>query len=135
MSKKILLKTENDTIKLAEKIAADLAGNEVIALYGELGTGKTFFSQALCKFLGVTEYVSSPSYVIMNEYEGFFHINHLDLYRLKSPEEVLELGLEEVMENGVTIIEWPESAEIMLPKRVLKIRFDFDNNQRTATII
>jgi len=118
MSKKILLKTENDTIKLAEKIAADLAGNEVIALYGELGTGKTFFSQALCKFLGVTEYVSSPSYVIMNEYEGFFHINHLDLYRLKSPEEVLELGLEEVMENGITIIEWPESAEIMLPQRV-----------------
>ena len=135
MKKKILLNSKEDTIQFAKEVASNLVGNEVIALYGELGAGKTFFSQALCRFLGVSEFVSSPSYVIMNEYDGNFHVNHLDLYRLKSMEEVLELGLEEVFENGITIIEWPESAESILPVNTVKIIFALENDQRKVMII
>jgi tRNA threonylcarbamoyladenosine biosynthesis protein TsaE len=135
MNRTVVLNSEEDTIKLAQEISGKLTGNEVIALYGELGAGKTFFAQALCTFLDVTEYVSSPSYVIINEYEGKFHISHLDLYRLKNEEEVLELGLEEVFENGITIIEWPESAEQMLPDNTKRFYFVPDKEHRTVMII
>ena len=134
MSRTVILNSEEDTIRLAREISREISERDVIALYGELGAGKTFFAQALCSFLDVSEYVSSPSYVIMNEYDGKFHISHLDLYRLKNEEEVLELGLEEVFENGITIIEWPESAEQLLPDNTKKFYFDRIQERRTVTI-
>lgn len=134
MSRTVILNSEEDTIRLAREISREISERDVIALYGELGAGKTFFAQVLCSFLDVSEYVSSPSYVIMNEYDGKFHISHLDLYRLKNEEEVLELGLEEVFENGITIIEWPESAEQLLPGNTKKFYFDRTQERRTVTI-
>jgi tRNA threonylcarbamoyladenosine biosynthesis protein TsaE len=133
-TQEINLNSKEDTRELARKIAKKLVKGNVLALYGQLGTGKTFFTQKLCKFLGVSEVVSSPSYVLMNEYRGKIPIFHLDLYRLTSWEEVLELGLEELFESGITIIEWPEVAEKLLPPNTLKIKFNLQNNIRTAVI-
>jgi len=134
MPKQVILKSEKDTEKLAEEIAADLNEGDVIALYGQLGAGKTFFTQQLCRKLGVTENVSSPSYVLMNEYEGKFRIAHLDLYRIDSEEELLELGLFDLFDDRITIIEWAEIAENILPERTKKIRFEYDGTNRKATI-
>ena len=135
IQKKIILKSEQDTIDLAKEFAAQIKMGDVLALYGELGSGKTFFSRHLCKFLGVEEIVSSPSYVLMNEYHGKFPIAHLDFYRLGGVEEVLELGLHDIFESGVTIIEWPEIGEEILPEESIRLHFYFDGNLRWVEYI
>jgi len=134
MKKMIILRSETDTIKLAEEIAPTLKKGDIIALFGELGTGKTFFTKHLCSFLGVRENVSSPSYVLMNEYAGKFPIYHLDLYRLEAEEEVLELGIHEFLDQGLTIIEWPELAKNILQGRTISIFFSFEDGFRKVEI-
>ncbi len=133
-SKEFKIISKEDTKTLARRIASHLQLGDVVALYGELGTGKTFFTQKLCTFLGVTENVSSPGYVLMNEYTGRFPICHLDLYRLDSYEEVLELGLHDIFEQNLTIIEWAEKAELLLPEKVIHIRFEFADPYRIVKI-
>lgn len=132
---KINLPDKQATVDLAEKLAAEIVKGDVLALYGELGSGKTFFTQHLCHFLGVKENVSSPSYVLMNEYHGKFSIAHLDFYRLGGIEEVLELGLHDIFESGVTIIEWPEVGEEILPEHTRRLRFSFDGTERSVQIL
>lgn len=134
MKKEILVTREEETRKLAESIANQIHIGDVIALYGELGAGKTYFAQAFCKALGVNEYVSSPSFVIMNEYEGRYPVAHLDLYRLGASEEVLELGLEDIIEQRVTLIEWPDIAEELLPQNTIHIHFNIENEFRKVKI-
>jgi tRNA threonylcarbamoyladenosine biosynthesis protein TsaE len=134
MLKERILKTENDTTQFAKELAPILKKGDVLALYGELGAGKTFFTQKLCKFLGVKENVSSPSYVLMNEYMGTCTIRHLDLYRLDAAEEVLELGLYDLYEDAITVIEWPEIADGMLPENTIHIYFEFIDQIRKVTI-
>ena len=134
MQEERILRSEDDTIEFAKELAPKLKKGDVLALYGELGAGKTFFTQQLCKFLGVKENVSSPSYVLMNEYLGNYIIRHLDLYRLDSAEEILELGLHDLYEDTITIIEWPEIAEGMLPENTIHIYFDFIDSNRKVTI-
>ncbi|MCD6177504.1 MAG: tRNA (adenosine(37)-N6)-threonylcarbamoyltransferase complex ATPase subunit type 1 TsaE [Candidatus Cloacimonetes bacterium] len=129
-----ILRSEDDTIAFAQELAPKLKKGDVLALYGELGTGKTFFTQQLCKSLGVTENVSSPSYVLMNEYMGSFTIHHLDLYRLDAAEEVLELGLYDLYDEAITIIEWPEIADGMLPENAIHIYFEFIDTYRKVTV-
>ena len=129
-----ILKSEDDTISFAKELAPKLKKGDVLALYGELGAGKTFFTQQLCRSLGVTENVSSPSYVLMNEYMGDYIIRHLDLYRLDAAEEVLELGLYDLYEDAITIIEWPEIADGMLPKNTIHIYFEFVDTYRKVTV-
>lgn len=133
-SKEFKIYSKEGTKTLAKRIASHLQLGDVIALYGELGTGKTFFTQQLCSFLGVRENVSSPSYVLMNEYTGRFPICHLDLYRLYSYEEVLELGLHDIFEQNLTIIEWAEKAELFLPGKVIHIWFEFADPYRIVKI-
>ena len=134
MQEERILKSEDDTITFAKELAPLIKKGDVLALYGELGTGKTFFTQQLCKFLGVKENVSSPSYVLMNEYKGIYTIRHLDLYRLDGAEEVLELGLYDLYEDAITIIEWPEIADGMLPNNTIHIYFEFIDQNRKVTL-
>lgn len=134
MKRLVELDSEQNTIDLAKEIAQTTKVGDVLALYGELGSGKTFFTKHFCKFLGVDENVSSPSYVLMNEYMGKFSIAHLDLYRLGGVEEVLELGLQDIFESGVTIIEWPEIGEEILPDNTKRFRFKFDGYKRIVEI-
>jgi len=129
-TRKIILESEQATDNLAKEVSQNLILGDVIALYGPLGAGKTFFTQRLCQYLDVRETVSSPSYVLMNEYQGKFTIAHLDLYRLGIAEELLELGLFELFEEHLTIIEWAEIAEDVLPENTKKIRFELSGSNR-----
>ena len=120
------LKTENpeETQILGEKLGKTLKQGDVIALVGDLGTGKTCMTQGIARGVGIApdEIVNSPSYILINEYNGAIPIYHIDLYRLENSEEIAELGLSEYIEgNGICIIEWAERMADSLPDTCIKI--------------
>lgn len=127
----ILSKATQDTKKLAGEIADKVHGGRVIALYGDLGAGKTTFVRYFVEALGIDARVQSPTFVLVREYtsdssETRVHkVYHVDLYRLKSKEDLEDLNLEELFEDpgSVTLIEWPELAESILPEDTVKISF------------
>lgn len=102
------VKSVDETYALAKKVADTLDGGEVLLLDGDLGAGKTTFTKGLAKALGVKEEVTSPTFTILNVYEdGRLKLNHLDMYRVESVDELAELGIEECFnEDAVTVIEW-----------------------------
>lgn len=111
-----------DTIKIANEIANTLKGGEFIAMYGDLGAGKTAFVQGIAKALGITNHVTSPTFTIVNEYEGRLPLYHFDVYRIGDPEEMFEIGYDEYVDgNGVCIIEWAELIEDLFPQKYIKI--------------
>lgn len=117
----------------AVKIAKKLKGGEILALSGTLGSGKTSFTKALAKELGVSRTVTSPTFVLMQQYKSKkFWIYHLDLYRTKNFAEVSALGLEEVWgrKETITVIEWAEKIQDHLPTNTIYINFtrDLDAN-------
>lgn len=110
-----------------EKFAYDLAGKitppRVICLTGDLGAGKTAFTRGFARYFGIEKGVSSPTFIIMHRYAGSEIINHYDLYRIADFDELLDIGFEEQIESGISIIEWPDSFMEYLPedKIVIKI--------------
>lgn len=105
-----------------------LGRSDVVALVGELGTGKTTLVQGMADGLGVDKgcYVTSPTFTIINEYKGRVPIYHLDFYRIDSTSEVENLGLEEyLLGDGVVLIEWAEKIEAFLPKEYLMISLEY----------
>ena len=126
--------------ELAGKIAQKLKPNDVLALYGELGSGKTTFTRFLVKALGFDTRVQSPTFILVRNYtksEGSIKkIFHIDLYRLKSVNEVLEIGINEMIDEdkSVTVIEWPEIYEQMLPEKTIRMYFEYaDKDTRKVT--
>lgn len=109
-------RSEEETLRLAEKLAEGLAGTELILITGELGAGKTVFVKGLASGLKVPDVnsVCSPSFTLVNIYEGRATLFHVDLYRLEDPEEIADLGLEDYLGNGVVTVEWAEK----LPSRI-----------------
>ena len=118
-----------ETAALARKIAFHLSSRDVILLKGDLGAGKSTFARALIQALcGDKTEVPSPTFTLVQTYEApRFLVWHFDLYRLKHPEEVYELGIEEAYGNGVSLIEWPERLGNNLPKGVLEIELLYGN--------
>lgn len=102
--------SEEDTFHLGEKLGRGLAGDELILISGELGSGKTVFVKGLASGLGVKDVslVCSPSFTLVNVYEGKFPLFHIDLYRLEEPDEITDLGLEDYLGQGVVAVEWAE---------------------------
>ena len=125
-----------ETKKLAAKLAGKLRAGSVLALHGDLGSGKTCFVQGLAGALGVEELVNSPTFTIINEYQGRFRLYHIDLYRVKSAAEAETLGLDDYLEgDGITAIEWPEIFSALLPKDTIHLYFEFvDANRRRIKI-
>lgn len=126
-----ICRTEKDTIDLASNFAKTLSGNEVIVLTGTLGAGKTFFIKHVCAEFGIKDVVS-PTFAIVNEHEGKFHINHFDFYRINKSRELLEIGLDDYLNNhSITFIEWGEFFIDLLPKKRIEITIEFiDENSR-----
>lgn len=120
-----------DTMDLASDFAKTLSGNEVIVLTGTLGAGKTFFIKKVCAEFGVKDVVS-PTFAIVNEHEGKFHINHFDFYRLNKSRELLEIGFDDYLNNNsINFIEWGELFIDLLPKKRIEITIEFiDENSR-----
>ncbi|MEC9488584.1 MAG: tRNA (adenosine(37)-N6)-threonylcarbamoyltransferase complex ATPase subunit type 1 TsaE [Halanaerobium sp.] len=121
-------KSPEDTRRFGRTLGSRLAGGEVILLQGQLGAGKTLLAQAICEGLGVEEYVSSPSYTLVNKYQGRVDVFHLDLYRLSREEELLEIGFADIVEGeDIVLIEWPELGLGFLPPSFLLIEFTVDD--------
>lgn len=100
-----------DVRQIGTVIGAHLKPGSTVALFGQLGAGKTFMIQSICEGLGVTEPVTSPTFTIVNQYRGRYPVHHVDLYRLKEASELEGIGLEEmVREGGILLFEWPEKA-------------------------
>ena len=128
------VKTLEQTQKLAVSLAKQLQVGDIIALYGTLGVGKTAFTRFLIQSLcGEHEEVPSPTFTLLQTYDADdFSIYHYDLYRLKQPDEVFELGIEDAFYDGVSLIEWPEKMGKILPtKKILKIDISCADNIRT----
>ena len=118
--------TEAETLALAKKFAKTLKGNEVIALWGTLGMGKTVFARGVIQALTGHELeVPSPTFTLLQTYEtSIGEVFHFDFYRLKNPQEAYEIGIEEAFANGISLIEWPEKIEGLLPKQTIHIYFE-----------
>jgi len=124
--------------ELASGIAKTLEGGEVIALFGDLGSGKTTFTQFLARALGVKKRVPSPTFVVMRAYDSTklpgVSLHHYDFYRLDSLEEIQDLGVEEDFKDPKTIcvIEWAEKAEELLPEERFEIKFKTIDKDKRA---
>ena len=104
------------TKEIAAEFAKELKPNDVLCMYGDLGAGKTAFVQGLATGLGVSEYVNSPTFTIVNEYEGDLPLYHFDVYRIGDSSEMFDIGFDEYLDgDGVTVIEWAELIEDILP--------------------
>lgn len=120
----IITKNETETINLGVQIASSLKNGDVVALYGDLGSGKTRLVKGICLGLDVKQIVNSPTFIIVNEYIStkFPNIYHFDLYRMKTEDEVLAMGFEDYLNNeSIVLIEWPEHIERLLPAETIKI--------------
>ena len=118
------LPDEAATAAFAARISALAEVGDVIALKGDLGCGKTSFARSFIRARGGTEEVPSPTFTLAQIYElGSAAIWHFDLYRVKSPEEAWELGIEDAFSEGISLIEWPERLGPLLPRRRLEIEF------------
>ncbi len=141
---KHLSKSLNETQKIAEDFLNTLEKGDsgtVVALQGDLGAGKTAFSQAIGEILQVREVMQSPTFVIEKIYEinfkGFTHLIHIDAYRLDKKEELLHLGWEEIISRpeNLILIEWPERVKEIIPERANQINFNFvDETTREINI-
>lgn len=116
------VESELQTQKFAEAFARYLNPGDVVCLSGDLGAGKTFFSQALCKELGVDDYVTSPTFNIMNQYEGRLPIYHFDVYRISDEDEMYEIGFDDFLYGkGICLVEWASLVENLIPKDAIWI--------------
>ena len=126
------------TRRVAVALAALVRRGDVIALHGDLGAGKTAFARFLIQALGVKDEVPSPTFTLVQTYpvEGrdFDSVWHFDLYRIGDPDEVVELGMDEAFDTGVTLIEWPERMGADLPEDRLSIRLSLVEDRRTMTL-
>ncbi|HJW40677.1 MAG TPA: tRNA (adenosine(37)-N6)-threonylcarbamoyltransferase complex ATPase subunit type 1 TsaE [Rhizomicrobium sp.] len=123
------------TADLGARIAAALKVGDAVALEGDLGSGKTTLARAILHALGVTEDVPSPTFTLVQYYETpKLNVRHYDLYRIVNPAEVEELGLEEALDDGAALIEWPERALPWLPVDRLHVKLSLKGNARQAAV-
>ena len=159
MSKNLFVKTRDEMRDLALVQAKKLVPGTVLALDGELGSGKTFFTQALAQALGIKEPVTSPTFNILKVYEvleerdkslvskrksqhgkaqqAIRRLYHIDCYRLRKPEELLELGFEEWLSDreGIIVIEWADKVKAILPKNRIRLQFEVIGEQERKLVM
>lgn len=126
---------EKETAKLASRLAGIARRGDTFALYGTLGMGKSVFARGFIQALTGAREVPSPTFTLVQGYEApDFEICHYDLYRIKSAEEVFELGMEEALYENVCLIEWPEKMGALLPEDIFKVSIENDGQGRLIKI-
>lgn len=124
----------SETQRIAHLLGEGCTGGEAFLLLGPLGAGKTCFTQGLAWGLGVNEYTHSPTFVLVTEYHGRLTLYHMDLYRIESVPEAIDLGLEEYLTSGdVTAIEWADKALEALPEGLVVELKPLDGDRRSLS--
>ena len=135
---KLFLKTysEQDTIDEGVKFSKNLIRGSVVALFGDLGTGKTRFIKGICAGMGISEHVASPTFTIVNEYHGTEHlVFHFDFYRIKSVTETQEIGFDEyIYREGISLIEWADKVRDLLPPNRFEVHLSFGEKENIREI-
>ena len=135
--KKSAFKTRSpeETQEIGVRIGRQLSPGDVVALIGDLGVGKTCLTQGIARGAGVCqdETVNSPSYILINEYEGKIPIYHIDLYRLERLEDIIALGLEDYLEgDGICVIEWADRMGELLPESHIQVKITAEDESTRA---
>ncbi|WP_066505785.1 tRNA (adenosine(37)-N6)-threonylcarbamoyltransferase complex ATPase subunit type 1 TsaE [Abyssisolibacter fermentans] len=129
--KKITSNSPNETIDFGYKLGKLLTQGCVVCLMGDLGAGKTTLTQSIAKGLGVKDYVTSPTFTILNEYMGRYPLYHFDVYRISDIDEMYDIGYEDyIYSDGVSIIEWANLIEDILPKERIEIYISKDKDDK-----
>ena len=135
--KKFISHSSSDTEKIAEEIASSLSGNEVLAMFGTLGMGKTAFVRGLARGLGNDSEISSPTFAIVHDYGGSPHLYHFDMYRISTWDDLYSTGFFDYLDmGGVLAVEWSENIENVLPEGFIRIQFEKGEkeNDRIITV-
>lgn len=127
----IISKSCEDTAALGKSLADKIKPGTVIALIGDLGSGKTTLTKAIAEGLSVKEQVTSPTFTIVREYKsGRLPLYHFDVYRIGDSDDMFEIGFDEYLyKDGVCIVEWAEKVEALLPEEAIKIHIDYGDNE------
>ena len=127
----VYIKNEHDTEEFGMKLASSLEPGDIVALIGDLGTGKTTLTKYIAKGLGVTENIDSPTFNIVNEHKsGIIPLFHFDVYRLSSGDELLDIGADEYFySDGVCIIEWADIVADVVPEKAKVILIEYGEKQ------
>ena len=129
---RILSTSTEYTESLGKRLASCLCGTETVALFGDLGAGKTAFTRGLCAGLGIDDGVSSPTFAIVNAYEGRFPVYHFDMYRIADADDLFAVGYYDYLGAGILVIEWSENIESELEPDAVRItirRTDSENER------
>lgn len=131
-----LSRSEAETLAIATEFAATLRPGDVVALIGDLGAGKTVFTRGVAAALGITGEVTSPTFTLIQEYRGLIPLYHMDLYRLNSEREILDIGVEDYFYgDGICLVEWAEKLGEMFPVDAIRVVIrHVDNRSREITI-
>lgn len=132
----LTIDTEEQMARLGERLGEMLERGDVLCLSGDLGAGKTTLTKSIAQGLGVEDYVTSPSYTIVNEYEGRLPLYHFDVYRINDIEEMYELGYEDYFYGtGVCVVEWAGMIEELLPEKRIWIEILRGNTAESRTLV
>lgn len=133
---KIYSASPEETERIGQAVAKRLKGNEVIAMFGGLGMGKTAMTRGIAAGLDCGDCVSSPTFALVNEYDGRFKVYHFDMYRVSGIDDLYAIGFFDYLNTGVLIIEWSENITDALPDNSIIIRFENgdEENSRVITI-
>ncbi|MCE5249201.1 tRNA (adenosine(37)-N6)-threonylcarbamoyltransferase complex ATPase subunit type 1 TsaE [bacterium] len=136
MTERFVSMSEPETLSIAGAFAKTLSPGTLVALTGELGTGKTVFARGVALGLGVKEKVTSPTFTLINEYRGQIPLYHMDLYRLNSKREIEDIGVSDYFYgNGICIVEWAEKLDELMPENTVSVSFrQIDPNRREIII-
>jgi len=128
--------SEKDTFFLGKKIASHLKPGDAICLEGDLGTGKTVLTKGIAEGLGIKEPVTSPSFTIVNTYEGRTKLHHFDVYRIDDPEELYAIGWDEYFsDDAITVVEWGDKVLNIMPADTICIKITKDERNPDRRII
>jgi tRNA threonylcarbamoyladenosine biosynthesis protein TsaE len=138
MKMEILIKDKAHLAAAAKKLLKHAGERKIFAFYGSMGAGKTTIIKAICKVLGATDIVSSPTFTLVNEYKTTDGecLYHIDFYRIKKKEEVFDFGIEEYLSgDSYCFMEWPELIGDILPAGIMNIRITVDENEQRNLLI
>ncbi|HOQ01637.1 MAG TPA: tRNA (adenosine(37)-N6)-threonylcarbamoyltransferase complex ATPase subunit type 1 TsaE [Acetivibrio clariflavus] len=123
--KRIITYSQDETVQVGKVLGSILEKGDVVLLSGDLGTGKTAFTKGIALALGVEDYITSPTFTIVNEYRGNIPLYHFDVYRIADPDEMYDIGFEEYLYgDGVVVIEWAELIRDILPDEFVLVKIE-----------